>query len=163
GLLHLEIDADVLLDDSADLVQTEAFGWVEGVTFRRLDVESAVPLAKAPWLGWLNMLDLGYNHLADGGVSFLAASRNLTTSRTLWLRSNEVGDAGAEALARSAELVHLETLSLVDNFIGDAGARALAASPHLAHLKLLNLERNPLGPSGFAALEKAAQAHPHLW
>ncbi len=37
GLLHLEIYADSLLDDSTDLIQTEAFGWVDGVSFRQLN------------------------------------------------------------------------------------------------------------------------------
>jgi uncharacterized protein (TIGR02996 family) len=163
GLLHLEIYADILLDDSADLVQSEAFGWVEGVSFRRLDAESVARLAASPWLGWLNTLDLGFNHIGDAGISILASSTNLTNLRSLWLRRNSIGDAGAAALACSAGLSKLDVLSLIDNQIGHAGARALSASPHLAHLKLLNLEGNPLGSAAIAGLKKIARAHPHLW
>jgi uncharacterized protein (TIGR02996 family) len=163
GLLHLEIYADILLDDSTGLVQSEAFGWVEGVSFRRLDAESVARLAISPWLGWLNNLDLGFNHIGDAGVEILASSPNLTNLRSLWLRRNSIGNDGAASLARSAGLANLDTLSLIDNEIGDPGALALAASPHLGHLKLLNMEGNPLGSSGIAALKKAARAHPHLW
>lgn len=163
GLLHLEIHSGVLLDDSADLVQTEAFGWVEGVTFRRLNTESIARLADSPWLGWLNTLDLGYNALGDEATRVLATSSNLTHLRTLWLRRNGIGNAGAAALAVSPGLANLDTLSLVDNDISDPGARALAGSPHLDHLKLLNLEGNSLGEAAITALENAAKAHPRLW
>ena len=163
GLLHLEIPARVLLDDSAELVRTEAFAWVEGVTFRNLTIESVKRLADSSWLGWLNTLDLGYNFIRDAGVAALAASPNLVNLRTLWLRRNAIGDRGATALARSENMAKLETLSLVDNEIGDAGARALAASPLLAHLRLLNVEGNYIGGPGLAALENGARANPHLW
>src|SRR5579859_3261123 len=68
GLLHLEIPARVLLDDSVELVRTEAFAWVEGVTFRNLTIESIKRLADCSWLSWLNTLDLGYNFIRDGGL-----------------------------------------------------------------------------------------------
>jgi len=163
GLLHLEIPASVLLDGSSELVQSEAFAWVEGVTFRNLDVESISRLAASPWLAWLNLLDLGYNVFGDAGARALAVSPNMTNLRTLWLRRDHIGDSGAAALAASTGLANLNTLSLIDNQIGDAGAHALAASPHLAHLMLINLEGNPLSRTGIAALEKAAKAHPQLW
>lgn len=164
GLLHLEIPARVLLDDSAALVRTEAFAWVEGVTFRNLTTESVKRLADSSWLGWLNTLDLGYNFIRDAGVAALAASPNLGNLRTLWLRRNAIGDRGAAALAASAtRMAKLETLSLVANRIGDPGARALAGSPLLAQLRLLNIESKPISELGRAALEKAAGAHPRLW
>jgi len=140
GLLHLEVPARILLDDSAELVRTEAFAWVEGVTFRNLTTEAVNRLAASSWLGWLNTLDFGYNFIRDAGVAALAASPNLRNLRTVWLRRNAIGDRGAAALARSEHMVKLETLSLVDNQIGAAGARALAASPLPDHLRLLNLE-----------------------
>jgi uncharacterized protein (TIGR02996 family) len=163
GLLHLEIYAEILLDDSAGLVQSEAFGWVEGVSFRQLDATSVARLAESPWLGWLNTLDLGFNHIGDAGVETLASSPNLTNLRSLWLRRNSVGDAGATALAQSKGLSNLDVLSLIDNQIGHAGARALSVSPHLDHLKLLNLEGNPIGSAAVAGLKKIARAHPRLW
>jgi uncharacterized protein (TIGR02996 family) len=163
GLLHLEIPARALLDDSTDLVQTEAFAWVEGITFRDLTTESVQRLAASPWLAWINMLDLGYNFIGDAGVAALCASPYLTNLRTLWLRHNAIGDQGAATLAQAEGLANLETLSLVDNAIGGDGARALAASPHLAHLRLLNLEGNRLDQRSRTALEKAARAHPRLW
>jgi uncharacterized protein (TIGR02996 family) len=163
GLLHLEIPARVLLDDSAGLVRTEAFAWVEGVTFRNLTTEAVKRLADAPWLGWLNTLDLGYNFIRDAGVAALAASTNLANLRTLWLRRNAIGDRGAAALARSENMAKLETLSLVDNEISSEGARALAASSLLAHLRLLNIEGNDIGGAERGALENAARAHPRLW
>ncbi len=97
GLLHLEISAGALLDDSGELIQSEAFAWVEGVTFRGLERASVARLAASPWLGWLNMLDLGYNFIGDAGAAALAASANGTSLRTLWLRRNDIGDAGATA------------------------------------------------------------------
>lgn len=163
GLLHLEIPARVLLDDSAGLVRTEAFAWVEGVTFRNLTTESVKRLADSSWLGWLNTLDLGYNFIRNAGVATLASSPNLHNLRTLWLRRNAIGDRGAAALARSRNMVKLETLSLIDNEIGDEGARALAASPLLAQLRFLNIEGNDIGEPGRAPLEDAARAHPRLW
>jgi uncharacterized protein (TIGR02996 family) len=163
GLLHLEIPARSLLDESAELVRTEAFAWVEGVTFRNLTTEAVKRLADSSWLGWLNTLDLGYNFIGDAGVAALAASPNLMNLRTLWLRRNAIGDRGAAALARSEHMAKLETLSLVDNQIGDAGACALTASLLLDHLRLLNMEGNDIGGPGFHALKKAARLRPRLW
>ena len=106
GLLHLEIPASVLLDGSGVLVQSEAFAWVEGVTFRGLaaelnfdglHTESVSRLAASPWLSWLNMLDLGYNYIGNAGALILATSLNLTNLRILWLRRNLIFDSGARA------------------------------------------------------------------
>jgi uncharacterized protein (TIGR02996 family) len=163
GLLHLEIQAAVLLDDPGGLARSETFAWVEGVTFRDLTSELVARLIAAPWLGWLNTLDLGYNAVGNEGTANLAASPYLTDLRSLWLRRNHIGDRGAAALAVAPGLTNLEVLSLVDNDIRGDGARALAISPHLSHLTLLNLAGNRIGGQALAALERAARAHPRLW
>jgi uncharacterized protein (TIGR02996 family) len=162
GLLHLGIEAAVLLRDVAQGLTAEDFAWVEGVTVSGLDAAGAARLAAAPWLAALVTLELR-GAVGDEGAAALAASPHVRNLRTLLLGSTGIGDHGAAALARSSTLVNLSVLSLKSNQVRDEGAQALAASPHLAHLRQLNLEGNRIGHRGLPALRAAARASPRLW
>jgi uncharacterized protein (TIGR02996 family) len=164
GLLHLAVDARVLLGPSSEnLVQDEAFAWVEGLTLRHLNDRLARSLAMSSWLTWINTLDLGFNGLGDAGAGVLASSLYLQNLRTLVLRQNRIGDAGAAALARSTGLPNLRTLSLAENRIRNTGGLALASSPLLDQLTFLNLDGNRLSDATNAALSEAVRCHPRLW
>jgi uncharacterized protein (TIGR02996 family) len=161
GLLHLGAEADAFLAGAANLL-LEAFAWVEGLNFVRLDDSQAARLARSPWLAHIAELELPLAGLGDAGARALAASPHVTGLRALFLRGNAIGDVGAAALAESPFLTNLSALSLAHNAVGPAGARALAASPHLGHLRVLNLEGNPLG-TGATSLKAAAVSHRGLW
>jgi uncharacterized protein (TIGR02996 family) len=91
-------------------------------------------LAKAPWFGALEALDLRFNDEV-GPLAAAAIARAGTSLRALDVSKCCVGDEGAVALASSPAMAHLEALWIFGNGVGDHGAVALIESPHLVKLK----------------------------
>jgi len=163
GLTRLSLVArDVSPAALLDLVGTEAYAWVDSLSFHGPRAEDVALLvqSRAPpvgqagsLLGGLTSLSLPHgNAIAGEPLATLAASPEARHLVRLDLSWAAAGDAGAQALASSPSLGRLAALHLPGNNLTQLGAQALAASPHLANLTVLILNHNDLGAEGARAL-----------
>jgi uncharacterized protein (TIGR02996 family) len=184
GLCRIELGADNFLDREpgaapfwADLAQTDAYAWLDGLSLSNLrhgdlarllalerlstltslrlvacglGPKGAERLADCPHLAGLHELDLGDNQIGPAGAADLARSRHLTGVRALNLWANDLGVAGVETLVGLGMLRRLRRLSLAYNALGAEGMEVLA--PHVGHLEKLEVWSNDIGPRGVEAL-----------
>jgi uncharacterized protein (TIGR02996 family) len=137
-------------------------------------------LARAPWLGQLEVLNVGANHIiarelneslaaadlgrvvdldlsrlvlrdADAFASFLAHPR-LGALRRLALCDASMEDESVAVLADAPRLSELRELGLNDIWIGAAGIRPLVSSPHFNRLEGLNLSSSLRDDAALRAL-----------
>jgi hypothetical protein len=120
-------------------------------------------LADTPFLGGLDVLDLGLNGFGAKGLSALTSS-GLEGPRLLWLDRCALGDAGMRCLARWPGLARVRYLGLGCNRITRAGLIALAESPHITPLEALDLNENePAMSDGLQALFRSPAGSRLRW
>ena len=156
--LHVRV-ATAVLEGVRDLTLNH-FGWSPS--------DGAALAAALRHTRRVRHLDLGFNQLADRGVTALAAaakSGTLSQLAMLKLHVNNVSDAGCADLASAMHagcLPAIQTLYLHLNAIGDQGVSAIAramAARRTPALESLTLSRNQIASAGLKAL---ASSIPHL-
>lgn len=181
GLLHLSLDGfHCFARDLLDVLPTETYAWVNGLTLRRVtggfinvaeqtsllhrvqsltfeesrfNDEAFYRLFALPALVHLRQLNLAGCQVSGHAIAYLARQPKLSNLRDLDLTRGTFGATGVEALARSESLGHLRTLRLGYNLLPDAVLHDLANGPLLAHLEHLDLRGNEAcGGTGLAAL-----------
>jgi uncharacterized protein (TIGR02996 family) len=167
GLIQIIVeDAQVFLSDSVQaLAGTEAWAWVEQLTFRikdwlhgRLRFKDWPRLLASPLLQ-VPKLTIWKSPLGHEGAKLLGEAPHTGHLRELELWGTGIGDEGTAALAAASAVSKLTSLALVyDHGVGPKGTGALADSPHLSQLRKLNLSGNKIGDAGADALA----ASPHL-
>jgi uncharacterized protein (TIGR02996 family) len=183
GLLWVGCSAAKFVAAAVDeMINDEAWAWVEGLVLWKVQPAHLVPLAnspllrriltincygnrigptgtqalvRSPWLGFLTTLRLGNNAIGVGGAEALAESETMPRLRDLYLPGNSLGDAGVEALAASPAMTNLRRLNLANNRITRRGARALAASTVLTNLERLDVRDNNCRRDGLQLLRQA--------
>lgn len=93
---------------------------------------SAIEVARSPFLTRLKSLELSHQDFGDEGMIELANSPVLRNVTRLSVQGNYLTDAGAIALANSPYLKQVTELNLSHNQFGEIGAMALINSPILA-------------------------------
>jgi uncharacterized protein (TIGR02996 family) len=187
GLVELGLEgASCFSPELLDIVRTETYAWVEGLTLLRLTGGAINPLVQHPILRGIRSLTVEDSRVGDLGAGLFLTSPHLAGLRNLNLTFCSINDGGVHALATSPHLVGLEALDLTRNRVGAVGMRALsrasafprlrqlrlghcgvpdgsladlAASTLLANLEWLDLQGNrQCGDSGLAALLESPNA-----
>ncbi|MCB9638665.1 MAG: hypothetical protein H6727_07135 [Myxococcales bacterium] len=129
-----EKGAEVLA--SADLAGLR----VLGLRGAGLDQRACEVLAKAPWIGDVERLDISENGLNDRSLRALFEGRWSGLS-VLWADDAGLKAGGATALADGlgASGAHLRELSMCGNPLGEKGVRALLGSSSCEGLRILRL------------------------
>jgi uncharacterized protein (TIGR02996 family) len=186
GLLHLAIQGQrCFTRELHELIHTETFAWVEGLTLRQvtggfinvaeqlpllnhiqaLTIEESRPgdtalcrLFSLP-LENLRELNLAGCQASGEAIRHLATGRTLPRLRLLDLTRNYAASTGITALAQSTCLPHLRELRLGYNLIPDEALTQVADSPLLAQLEWLDLRGNQgCGGAGLSALVQSPGA-----
>jgi uncharacterized protein (TIGR02996 family) len=129
-----------------DLVRTETWAWVEGLTLLQLTPGAVQHLVRQPVLNRIRSLSFEESRLGDSGLALLAGTRPLPGLRDLRLAMCSIGRSvnGLAALADSAHLPDLERLDLTRNHVTLPGLSRLVQSAHLPRLRHLALGYNDL-------------------
>jgi uncharacterized protein (TIGR02996 family) len=187
GLVHIALEGLRCFSPGLiDLVRTETYAWVEGLTLLNLTGGAINPLVQQPilrglrsltvaegrigdlgiglltrssYLAGLSELHLGHCSLTGTGVQALAGSGHLASLEVLDLARNRVGELGLHSLAHSSGLPRLRSLLLAHADVPDSALVDLADSPLLAHLERLDLQGNrDCGEQGLTILVESANA-----
>jgi len=121
-----------------------------------LEDDGLKALACSPYLGKLEDLTLGSNHLSTAGVQALLASRTLTCLRRLDLADNQLGDGVTKALLRWPHLAKVRELDLGNCNLSAASATTLLKARGLGLLRMLDLSSNRLGDEVVCVLSRTA-------
>jgi hypothetical protein len=107
----------------------------------------AAELARCPYLGRLEVLELASNDIGDAGLERLAFSTSLPRLTELNASGNEITDGGLETLLGSPLWPRLRRLDLSINPLSDIAAELLAAAAR-TDLEHLSLRFTNIGPDG---------------
>ena len=137
--------------DCPELAVVESVVAGNGHGGRTLGVPDAAELARCPYLGRLEVLDLATNDIGDAGLQHLAASANLPRLSELNLSGNDISDDGLRALLDSPLWPRLRRLDLSLNPLSDVAAEMLTAVPR-TDLEHLSLRFTAVGSDGHMRL-----------
>lgn len=103
-------------------------------------------LLSSPFLGQLVSLDLGYNRISDGGLSFLARQETFPRLQRLDMSHNEIGGRGVDELGHSTAWAgELTDLALNNNDFSPFPSYALGFGAMFGRLRNLRLESTNMG------------------
>lgn len=138
-----------------ELLHTETFAWVEGLTLRQMSGGLVAVAERLPLLDHIQVLTIEESRPSDTALGRLVCHHGLAGLRKLNLAGCHVTAWVVEALASEGHLPNLETLDLTRNYGGSQGLQALARSSVLPRLRRLHLGFNNVSDEALATLAES--------